>query len=68
VIGVTLNIEIVLDPDPEFATYTNPVSWAVPPPPPPPLPEQPKNPNPRAMIGNTDAMDFIWSILLRIPL
>src|SRR6266850_8153339 len=28
-------------------------------PPPPPLPGQPKSPNPRAMIDNTDAMDFI---------
>ena len=39
-----------------------------PPPPPPPLPGQPKSPNPRAMIDNTDAMDFIWGILLRIPI
>jgi hypothetical protein len=36
----------------------------VPPPPPPPPLGQPKSPSPRAIIDNTDAMDFIRGILL----
>jgi hypothetical protein len=47
---------------PELETYRNAVEEL------PPSPEQLKSPTPRTMIDNTDAMDFIWGILLRISL